>query len=121
MSKINSLDEAIKEQSEKLKWALSKQIKKDDKYTGVAWCWSSDLEKYISSKESYIICKVSREPLFKTKDDARKYRSARRELNRLISIKIQKEIEQSLIDTEKIVDTSFVDYWRNRHWYGREW
>lgn len=117
---MDSLDEAIKEQSDKLKWALSKQIKKDDKYTGVAWYWSSDLEKYVSSKESYIICKVSHEPLFKTKDDARKYRSARRELNRLISIKIQKEIEQTLINTKKFVDTSFIDYWRNRHWYGRE-
>ena len=118
---MSYLEEPIKEQSEILKFALSMKIKKDDKYTGIAWCWSPDLEKYISSEESYIICKCSHEPLFKTKNDAKKYRSARRELNRLISIKIQKGIEQSLIHTENFVDTSFVDYWRNKHWYGREW
>ena len=47
---MDSLELAIKERAEKAKAALSNQVTKDDKYSGVCWCWNPLLEQYVSTE-----------------------------------------------------------------------
>lgn len=117
---MTNLEKCIIEQADKLKTALKEQVKKDEDYSGVCWYWNPIEERYISTEHSYLTHRFCNEPLFKSKESARKFRSVRMELHRLISIEIQENIEHSLSDLEKNIGCKFVDDWRNFCWYSKE-
>lgn len=118
---MDSLELAIKKRAEKAKAALSNQVTKDDKYSGVCWCWNPLSEKYVSTEDSYITARLSREPLFKSKESAKKYRSAKTDLFSFISFKVQKDIEESLKRMDEYVPEKFMDDWRKSCWYEKDW
>lgn len=118
---MDDLENAIKKCADKANTSLLNQVTKEDKYAGVCWYWDSLSEQYISTEDSYITARLCHEPLFKSKESARKYRSSKTELFRLISIKVQKDIERSLNNMESYIPENFLDNWRKKYWYEKEW
>lgn len=118
---MTELEKAIHEQSEKLNIASCAIVTEDDQYSGTCWFWSKTNERFMSTEESYLSARLRKEPYFKSKESAKKYKSAKSELFRLISIQMDKCIEDSLRNIEDIASEKYVDEWRKENWHEKEW